>query len=68
MDTLKSRENEAKLNKGIYLVERHVDVQRKRHEKLFAAELKSRFVLLGLHLSFLVESLEKLLKVTPLFR
>jgi len=40
----KSREKFVKLNGGIDLIERSVEMQRKQHEKLFAAEVKSRFV------------------------
>jgi len=37
-----------KLNEAVDLMERHVNEQTKQHEKVLAAELKSRFVLLYL--------------------
>ena len=41
----KSKKNITKLNEGIDLIERRMDKQWKQHEKLFAAEVKSRLLL-----------------------
>jgi len=41
----KSKENLSKLGEAIDLMERHIKEQKKQHEKLLAAELKSRFML-----------------------
>lgn len=41
-DSRKSKENMSKLNDAIELMERHVEEQRKNHERLIAAEISSR--------------------------
>jgi len=44
MDAKKNRDNLEKLSEGIDLMESHMNTQNKQHEKLFAAEVKSRFM------------------------
>jgi len=43
-DLKKNKDNLGKLNEAIDLMERHLEEQKKSHERLIAAEITSRFL------------------------